>query len=337
MNGLRNWQRTWIKERCVRGTTDITIAAIAMTMIGLCSASLAQQTAVPPPPEAVATFKSSIDLVRISAFVRDRKGRFVADLRQTDFEVLENGRPRVITDFRHETASVSIALLFDISGSMEARMPAARESATHLLSWLKTEQDEAAVFTFETRLEEVRPFASGHVELPEQLYALRPFGATSLHDAIARTAEKVATRASLRRAVVVFTDGLDTASRLTPSEVSGIASAIDVPVYIVGIVPGIDNPAADISTTTVGRSALTSSLSNLAYWTGGETFVVSSIAERSIMARRIIDELRQQYLIAFEASADPGWHALAVRMRDRDLTVRARSGYFAGQARPISH
>ncbi len=308
-----------------------------MIMIGFHSAPSAQQAALQQPPDAVATFKSSIDLVRVSAFVRDRKGRFVTDLRETDFEVLENGRPRVITDFRHETANVSIALLFDISGSMESRMPAAREAATHLLSWLQSAQDEAAVFTFDTRLEEVRPFVSGHIELPQQLSALRPFGATSLHDAIARTAEKTAVRTSLRRAVVVFTDGLDTASRLTPGEVSGIASAIDVPVYIVGIVPGVDNPSADVSTTTVERSALTSGLSNLASWTGGETFVVSSIVERSLMARRIVDELRQQYLIAFEASADPGWHPLVVRMRDRDLTVRARSGYFAGQARPISH
>jgi hypothetical protein len=94
---------------------------------------------------------------------------------------------------------------------------------------------------------------------------------------------------------------------------------------------------ADVSTTTVERSALTGSLSNLAYWTGGDAFVVSSIVERSLMARRIVDELRQQYLIAFEASAEPGWHPLLVRMRDKELTVRARSGYFAGQPRPISH
>ena len=87
---------------------------------------------------------------------------------------------------------------------------------------------------------------------------------------------------SLRRAVVVFTDGQDTASRLTPSEVSGIASSIDVPVYIIGIVPSIDNPSADIASTAAEQSALAGALSNLADWTGGETFVVSTIAERSV-------------------------------------------------------
>jgi Ca-activated chloride channel homolog len=323
------------------------VAALAITMLSYESVTWAQQPqprpaapATAPAPateqESLPVFRSSIDLVRVSAFVRDRKGRFVTDLQKHDFEIFENGRPRAIADFRHELATLSVALLFDASGSMEAHMPAAREAATHVLSWLKAD-DEAAVFTFDTRLEEVRGFTSGDLQLPAKLSAMKPFGATSLHDAIARTADKVAARESLRRAVIVFTDGQDTASRLTANEVSGIASAIDVPVYIVGVVPSIDNPQDDLSATTVERSALTNGLSNLAYWTGGDTFIVSSIVERSTTARRIVDELRQQYLIAFEANAQAGWHPLQVRMRTKDLTVRARSGYYAGKTRPVSH
>ncbi len=303
--------------------------------MALQSVLLAQQAG--PSTDSAATFKSSIDLVRVSAVVRDRKGRFVAALRPGDFEVLENGRPRDITDFHQDTTSVSVAMLFDVSGSMEARMPEAREAATHVLSWLSAPADETAVFTFDTRLDEVRPFVVGQARLPDQLSAVRPFGATSLHDAIARTAEKVAVRQALRRAVIVFTDGQDTASRLTASEVSGLASAIDVPVYIIGIVPSIDNPMSNDSVTSVERSVLTGSLGNLAYWTGGEAFVVSTIVERSVAARRIVDELRNLYLIAFEASGTAGWHPLLIRMRDTNLTVRARSGYFTGQPRSISH
>jgi Ca-activated chloride channel homolog len=331
---LRCWQPIWKEEWRMRRAAQITVAAIIMALTEWYPAFGQTQT---PPPPPVATFRSSIDLVRVNAVVRDRKGRFVPGLAVQDFELLENGRPRTIADFGREDAGVSIALLFDVSGSMEARMTAAREAATHLLNWLQPDRDEEAVFTFDTQLNEVRPFTAGLLTLPQQLEAVRPFGATSLHDAIAQTARRVGTRDSLRRAVVVFTDGRDTASRMSASEVSGIASAIDVPIYIVGIVPSIDNPAADVSTTSVERSALTGSLSNLAYWTGGETFVVSTIAERSMTARRIVDELRHQYLIAFEASGVPGWHPLVIRMRDKDLTVRARSGYIAGQSRPISH
>lgn len=285
----------------------------------------------------VATFSSSIDLVRLAAVVRDRKGRFVRDLAERDFQVVEDGINRPIKDFRRDESPITMALLFDVSGSMEDRMGQAREAATQVLSWLNDPDDEAAVLTFDTRLEEVRAFTSGMHELPEELSSLKPFGATSLHDAIARTAERVGKRDALRRAVVVFTDGQDTASRMTASEVSGLASSIDVPVYIIGVVPSIDNPLADNSATTFEQSALVGSLSNLAYWTGGRVFVVSTISERSLMARQLVEELRHQYLIAFESSAVPGWHPLEVRMHNRDLTVRARSGYIAGQSRPISN
>ena len=293
----------------------------------------AQQPAAPP---VAPTFKSSVDLVRLSATVRDKRGRFVSDMTVRDFEVVDGGVSRAITEFKHDDSAVSVALLFDVSGSMEARMGHARETAEHLLSWLNLQGDEAAVFTFDTRLDEVTPFTAGLRRLPSSMDRLTPFGATSLHDAVAKTAERAAGRDGLRRAVVVLTDGRDNSSRLTPGEVSGIASAIDVPVYVVGIVPAIDNPSADISATTFERSALTGSLSDLALWTGGRAFVASTIAERSQTARQIVDELRHQYLIAFESSGNPGWHPLVVRARDKDLTVRARSGYFAGQPRPVS-
>jgi Ca-activated chloride channel family protein len=295
----------------------------------------AQQTAAGGQP--VATFKASVDLVRVSAVVRDKKGRFVWDLTSRDFEITDGGIKRAITDFRRDTAGVSVALLFDVSGSMEGRMSEAREAAAHLLSWLGQADDEAAIFTFDTQLDEVMPFTRGVHAVPGQLASVTPFGATSLHDAIARTAERVATREGLRRAVVVFTDGQDNASRLTPGEVSGIASAIDVPVYIVGVVSPIDDPAAATSALSAEHSALAGPLSDLAAWTGGRTFIVSGTAQRSIVARQIVDELRHLYLMAFESSGAPGWHPLVVRARDKDLIVRARSGYIAGQSRPISH
>src|SRR5205809_3967902 len=86
--------------------------------------------------QAAATFRSSVDLVRLAAVVRDRKGRFVQDLSARDFEVLDDGRPRSITDFRRDLVGVSVALLFDVSGSMESQLSHAREAAEHVLSWL---------------------------------------------------------------------------------------------------------------------------------------------------------------------------------------------------------
>src|SRR5437867_3537697 len=137
----------------------ITVGVRLAVVIGIGSAALAAQAPVAPvvPAAPAATFSSGIDLVSVSAVVRDHKGRFVQNLSVRDFEILDRGEPRPISDFRVDLAGVSVGLLIDVSGSMEGTMPDAREAATHLLSWLEP-KDEAAVYTFDTRLDEVMPF-----------------------------------------------------------------------------------------------------------------------------------------------------------------------------------
>ena len=286
---------------------------------------------------AVAAFKSSVDMVRIAAVVRDQKGRFVQDLTAHDFEVLDGGQTRAISDLQRDLAGVSIAVLFDVSGSMEGHMANAREAAAHVLSWMDATRDEAAVYTFDTHLDERMPFTTGLRTLPDSMTHVVPFGATSLRDAIAETARRVGARDGRRRAVLVMTDGADNASHLTPEAVASIASAIDVPVYIFGIVASIDNPSADESTHAAGSTSFEGPLADLAAWTGGHVFVASTPGQRSVAARQIVDELRHQYVIAFESSGRPGWHPLVVRARNKDLIVRARSGYIAGQSRPDAY
>ncbi|MEO8258478.1 MAG: VWA domain-containing protein [Acidobacteriota bacterium] len=285
----------------------------------------------------VASFKASVDLVRITAVVRDHKGRLVQDLSAGDFEILESGAfTRKITDFRADLASVNVALLFDVSGSMESRLGDARETAAHVLGWLNNEFDEAAVYTFDTELIEIAPFTVGLKGLPAAMASVRAFGETSLRDAIGQAAKRLGERDGRRRALVVLTDGRDTSSRLSAEEVSGIASATDVPVYIIGIVPSIDNPEADAATPSADKPWQAGSLDSLAMHTGGLVFKASTPGQRRLAARQIVDELRHQYLIAFESSGNPGWHPLQVRTRDRALTVRARAGYTVGQSRPHS-
>jgi VWFA-related protein len=318
-------------------TRGVLLSGTAIFLLGLGSSAVTALGQTQPreqaPPPVTPTFKGGVDLVRIAAVVRDRKGRFVQDLSAGDFEVLDGGRARRIADFRSDVTGVSIAFLFDVSGSMEGQLPNAREAARHVLSWLDA-RDEAAIYTFDTHLDLRTPFTTGLRSLPEEMSTIVPFGATSLHDAIALTARRVGEREGRRRAVVVLTDGADNFSRLKPPEVAAVASEIDVPVYIFGIVPAIDNPAEEIATTTVERSALAGSLPDLAAATGGHTFVASTPGQRSLAARQIVDELRHQYLIAFESSGAPGWHPLVVRARKKDLVVRARNGYIAGQSRP---
>jgi hypothetical protein len=90
------------------------------------------------------------------------------------------------------------------------------------------------------------------------------------------------------------------------------------------------------ATVPEGQSPFAGALDDLAQWTGGRVVVASAPSQRSVAARQIVDELRHQYLIAFESSGIPGWHPLVVHARDKDLVVHARTGYNAGQSRPNS-
>jgi Ca-activated chloride channel homolog len=277
-------------------------------------------------------FRTAIDLVSVTAVVRDARGRPVRNLSRADFQVYERGRPRAIVDFKSsDQGPVSLAVLFDVSGSMraDAQIEAGRRAVEHLLSWLEPAADEVALFSFDKDLRQEVDFTNDPARIRAGLAALTAVGQTSLYDAIARTAETLGDRPSPRRAVVVITDGIDTSSALTPSQVSGMASAIDVPVYVIAVLSPLDHPGTDMAVVSELDSPVATTLSNLAYWTGGTLLMVSAPAHASQAARELITELRHQYLIAFESAKEPGWYELDVRTRRRELTVRARSGYFS--------
>jgi VWFA-related protein len=278
------------------------------------------------------TFRSGVEMVTINAVVRDHKGRVVSNLTRADFELLDTGRPQTIKDFRADQAPMTVALLFDTSGSMQvaAKAGAARTAADQLLAFLMGGKDQVAVFSFDSSLRRVQDFTRDKDRVRASFGKVEePFGMTSLRDAIAETARQVAARGGSHRGVIVFTDGVDNNSRLTPAEVSGIASSIDVPVYVVAVVSPLDHPGQS-SSVVDEKGSPAGELMDLAQWTGGDAFMASSVAQSGLAIKQIVDELRFQYLIAFEPGSKPGWHPLEVRLRDRHLSVRARGGYFAG-------
>jgi VWFA-related protein len=143
-----------------------------------------------------------------------------------------------------------------------------------------------------------------------------------LWDAIAATAGRIASRQS-RRVLVVITDGVDSASRMKPAEVSSIASSLDVPVYVivVGFTPEDEarNPAPPHGP-----------LADLAAWTGGDLVEVRDADSAMSATHQIVAELEHQYIVAFEPGNAPGWHELVLRTKKNGLFVRARSGYTVG-------
>jgi Ca-activated chloride channel family protein len=272
------------------------------------------------PPERP-TFSASVALVPITAVVRDSKSRLVRGLTLDDFQVYENSQPRRILEFKAMSdGPISIGLLFDTSGSMRgSALGRGKAVVEQLLSHINPAADEVALFTFDKTLRQDTPFSGQPAPIRGALDESRSWGTTSLYDAIAEAARRVSERATSRRALVVVTDGLDTSSTMTPADVSALASATDIPVYVLPVE----------AVRRLETAATSGDLADLAYWTGGDLL---SVAQPELMPRSVaalVAELRQQYFLAIESSASSGWYKLDVATRRRDLNVRTRSGYFA--------
>lgn len=285
-----------------------------------------------PPKSTQPTFRSAADLVTIQAAVRDARGRVVTGLTSGDFEVRDNGQLRSILSLRSDRDSpISLAILVDMSGSMRvgSKIAMARQAYDSILSQMRQGEDEVALFTFDAELHERHGFTRDLGALKDGLAEFAPFGTTSLYDGTAAVAHRLEGRAGARKAVVVLTDGIDTSSALTAREVSGVASAIDVPVFVVATVPSVDLRLA-LEQSQHGVASSTADLRDLADWTGGQFVFASTFAETLAATSRLVDDLRQRYVIAVEAANGREWRRLDVRVRRPSTIVKARSGYFAG-------
>jgi len=282
------------------------------------------------------TFRAGVEVVTVSAAVRDGRGRVIRDLKKSDFQVIDSGAPIEIRDFYAGDSPVSLAVLLDISGSMAVggNMDRARHAVNIATGNLRAGGDEAALFTFDSKLEEVVSFTTDLDRVRRVSLEGKPWGMTSLFDAIGAAAKAVAERGNHHRALLVITDGVDTGSRMTAPEVSGIASSIDVPVYLLTVVNPADHPGGEFAVIqTDGAAASVATLADLSRWTGGDMRVASEPVHTIEALQDLFLELRHQYLITFEPGTRPGWHPLEIRTRKKNLVVHARSGYISGPAR----
>jgi Ca-activated chloride channel family protein len=287
--------------------------------------------------EPAPVFRSSVDLVSISAIVRDRKGRIVRDLGRDDFEVFDAGIRRPIVEFSPaEDGPVSVAILLDTSGSMRLseNLEAARLMVEHLLGEMRSGIDEVAFYSFDSGVRQTTGFTRNYEVVEQTLGRLHAFGSTAIFDSVGYVASQIEARPMRRRAVVLVTDGLDTSSEKTAADVSGIASASDVPVYVVTVGPdGVSTIAGPTEIVLPDPTSPEARLGNLAHWTGGALFNGRGPTAAGATARALLAELRHQYLLGFE-SAGPGWRPVDVRLRRSEVTVRTRSAYQS--SRPIS-
>jgi VWFA-related protein len=309
----------------VRHGLPLVLAFGGLALIPVSTDAIAQGT---PPP----VFRSSVERVTLAVTVRTARGRHVTNLQAKDFTVIDDGVARPITEFRTDAAPISLGFLADFSGSMDvaARRGVARENVRHMLAWMQPGVDRAALYMFDQMFRELQPLAPAPGDILAQFDRLdRPFGVTSLFDAIAEAGRRIAKDGGPRRAVVALTDGADNASSLTPSQVSTIASGIDVPVYMIVVVSPFDRSGrTTVDDARIVDGVMQGPLADLARWTGGEIYTAVGPAQISQAAQQVVTDLRQQYLIAFEPGTRPGWHPLQVQTRDDELVVRVRSGYY---------
>jgi len=265
------------------------------------------------------------DLVVLNITVTDRAGQYVPGLRLSDFTIFEDGKeisPQLVSSFSvHESPFASVVLL-DTSGSMESRLSLARSAAIRFLDKLR-EEDVAAVYKFDSKVEQVQEFSSGR-DLAPMAYGVRAKGMTTLNDAIVDAAQALSARPEKRKAIVILSDGLDTYSQASAEKAVESALAIGASIY------AVDMSATEGSAFRNQQSAAV--LRSFAEKSGGR-FVATpgGPALRDAFAS-IADELGHQYTIAYRPlnqRRDGKWRKLDVKISRSDLLVRTRKAYRA--------
>jgi len=255
-------------------------------------------------------FVSRQDVVRLDVLVADR-GRPLLGLKAADFAVLDNGVRQTIDFVSFDELPLNVVLNLDVSGSMTGqRLDDLRSAGRAVLDHLRAD-DRAALVSF-TEAVAVRTELTGDLaRLRSALDAGQAIGQTSIIDA-SLAGLVVAASGAGRSLMLAFSDGVDTASWLTPAVVLDTARRADVVVFGV----------------TAGK-VRAPFLRDLADATGGDLVEVRSTSELRSTLVRILNEYRQRYLIAYTPTniAASGWHTVSVSVSKQSATVKARPGY----------
>jgi VWFA-related protein len=271
----------------------------------------------------------TLDVSRVNMLftVSDKRGRFVTDLNQNDFEIFEAKKPQTIIEFAAEAdLPLRLAILIDTSNSVRDRFHFQQEAATAFLDGtVRPRQDRAMVVSFDTAAELVADLTDDVQSLERAVQSLRPGGGTSLFDAIFFACrDKLMQDQPLykfRRAMVILSDGEDNQSRSTRDQALEMAQKADVTIYTI---------STNISHIETDGDKI---LRYFAAETGGEVFFPFKASDLSQSFENIANELRHQYNIFYRPEplkVDGLYHTVDIHVKGRkDLIVRCRKGYYA--------
>lgn len=273
------------------------------------------------PLRSYEVFRGGAELVPTTVTVRDASGRLVTTLDQDDFSVAESGRVQPITQFARDRVPVSLALVLDISDSMRGpRMDDARAALAVFIDELLAEEDEAALIVFNHESKVLAGWALDRAPLGAALTEVRPTGGTAIYDAILQALPMFADRRHPRGAILLVSDGADTASSTSVVDLKQQLARSDVLLY--GI--AVDTPNAR-SAARINPQVF----HELSAQSGGYAEIVSSTAEIAPAAARIAEELNNQYMLGYTPTTpgDGRYRSIRVTVGTGDAyLVRSRRG-----------
>jgi Ca-activated chloride channel homolog len=277
------------------------------------------------------TFGAEIEVVNLNVSITNVTGQFVTDLKERDIAVFEDGVRQKLTIFSHEDLPISLVLLIDGSASMQSKLTDARAAAVQFLHTLRA-RDSAQVVQFSDRITVLQDFTSDQKALEDAVARTDAAGPTAIRNALYVSLKELAKEKkrggeTRRRAIVVLSDGEDTASLVSDEQVLDLTRKTEIGIYPImlrGHTRERNRP---------GFSEASYLLNTLAQDSGGRAFQPNSISELDAIYGRIAEELRSLYSIGYVSSnprRDGKWRRIVVHVPEHDdYTIRHKIGYYA--------
>jgi len=277
--------------------------------------------------DPVLTIKKRVDEVNVLFIATDRHGKFVRNLNQGDFSILDDHKPpQSISNFRRDTdLPIELGLLLDTSGSVRSRFDFEEEAAISFLQHtLRPKFDRAFVMGFNGHSQIAQDFTDNVQLLEAGVHSLRDGGGTALYDAIYRASRdkllKDKSDRPVRHAIVILSDGEDNQSDVSRAQAIEMAQRAEVIIYAI---------STDDSGLILRGDKV---LQQLADATGGRAFFPFKTKDIKSSFSAIEDELRSQYVVSYRPAnfdADGRYRSIEIIALKKDFQVRARKGYYA--------
>jgi Ca-activated chloride channel family protein len=282
--------------------------------------------------QQVPIFRAGIDLINVGATITDRKGTLVTDLAADDFEIFEDGKKQAIQYFAagdpvdpdHPGPPLHLGVLLDVSESMGEDISFTKTAAIKFLNRLIDAVD-IAVMDFDTEVRAARYSQNEFPRVVERIRQKKASGFTALYDAIGVYLDGAGGQDG-RKVMLLYTDGGDTRSAISYSDLIDLLKASDVTVYAIGALE---------HQSTFTKNDQRMKLQQIAEVTGGQAFFPVAVKELDAVYDTVVAQVRAQYTLGYVSTnekTDGIWRKVEikiVRREGRDLRVRSRKGYFA--------